>query len=175
MWPVNDPAWAGAAAAIFGLAWGSFLNLAVSRRPYREGRSGTESTATKATARKGPLRLSPFKPPRSLCLSCAVPIAWYDNLPVLSYLLLRGRCRHCGAEIGGRTLLLEILTPTAFAGLGFAAAADNFTPWRLTTTGLLLSWAIVTIPLLWEGRRTGFRYWILGGMLLAATLAAFFV
>jgi leader peptidase (prepilin peptidase)/N-methyltransferase len=67
------------AAAAFapGLAIGSFLNVVAARVP---------------------LRRSIVKPP-SACMSCGTRIAWYDNLPFLSYLLLRGRCRHCGARI----------------------------------------------------------------------------
>lgn len=76
--------------AIFflGLAFGSFLNVCIYRLP------------------RG---LSVVKP-RSACPGCQHPIALYDNVPVLSWLILRGKCRHCKAPISPRYLLIELLT-----------------------------------------------------------------
>jgi leader peptidase (prepilin peptidase)/N-methyltransferase len=84
------------ASAIFllGLAFGSFLNVCIYRLP---------------------LALSVVTP-RSACPHCKRKIAFYDNLPVVSWLLLRGRCRHCHAEISPRYLLVELLTGTLFVG-----------------------------------------------------------
>jgi leader peptidase (prepilin peptidase)/N-methyltransferase len=78
------------ASAIFilGLAFGSFLNVCIYRLP---------------------LGLSVVKP-RSACPHCKHPIALYDNMPVLSWLILRGRCRHCKAPISPRYWLIELLT-----------------------------------------------------------------
>jgi leader peptidase (prepilin peptidase)/N-methyltransferase len=59
--------------------------------------------------------------PRSRCASCGVQIAAYDNIPILSWLLLRGRCRHCGERISVRYPLIEVAT-----GLLFAATALVF-------------------------------------------------
>jgi leader peptidase (prepilin peptidase)/N-methyltransferase len=81
----------GALAAIVfipGLAIGSFLNVVASRLP-----SG------KSVVRPG-----------SSCPSCAAPIAWYDNIPVASYFVLRGRCRRCGAAISWRYPAVELGT-----------------------------------------------------------------
>jgi len=94
---------------VFGLAWGSFLNVVIYRVP---------------------LRMSLLRPP-STCPSCGHRIKPYENIPVLSYLFLRGRCRHCRAPIGPTYLLVEILTPALFAvlylqtgfGLPFYASA----------------------------------------------------
>ncbi len=72
-----NPAFAALALAP-GLAIGSFLNVVAARVPLRRS----------------------LVRPGSACMSCAAPIAWYDNVPVLSYLALRGRCRSCGARIG---------------------------------------------------------------------------
>jgi leader peptidase (prepilin peptidase) / N-methyltransferase len=82
------------ASAIFflGLAFGSFLNVCIYRLP---------------------LGLSVVTP-RSACPHCKRPIAFYDNLPVVSWLLLRGRCRHCKAGISPRYLLVELLTGALF-------------------------------------------------------------
>jgi leader peptidase (prepilin peptidase)/N-methyltransferase len=83
-------------SAIFflGLAFGSFLNVCVYRLP---------------------LDLSVVTP-RSACPRCKRPIAFYDNLPVVSWLVLRGRCRHCKARISARYLFVELLTATLFLG-----------------------------------------------------------
>ena len=78
-----------------GLAWGSFLNVVIYRLPAG---------------------LSLVKPPSS-CPSCHGRIKPYDNIPVLSYLLLRGKCRHCGTRIPFSYVLVEVLTPAAFVVL----------------------------------------------------------
>ena len=84
------------ASAIFllGLAFGSFLNVCVYRLP---------------------LDLSVVTP-RSACPGCKKPIAFYDNVPVVSWLLLRGRCRHCQTRISARYLFVEVLTAAIFLG-----------------------------------------------------------
>jgi leader peptidase (prepilin peptidase)/N-methyltransferase len=72
-------------ALAFGLVWGSFLNVVIHRVPRR---------------------LSIIRP-ASACPECTTPIAWYDNLPILSWLVLRGRCRHCRSTISLRYPLVE--------------------------------------------------------------------
>jgi len=89
--------------AIFGLAFGSFLNVCIARLPRQE------SIIT----------------PRSHCPRCGKPIRWYDNIPALSYLFLRGRCRDCREPISLIYPAVEILT----AGFVVAAwARYGFTP-----------------------------------------------
>jgi leader peptidase (prepilin peptidase)/N-methyltransferase len=80
-------------AALFGLLIGSFLNVCIYRWPRD---------------------LSVVRP-RSACVECEHPIAWYDNVPLLSYAILKGRCRHCGAGINWRYPVVELLTALAFA------------------------------------------------------------
>jgi len=77
---------------VFGLAFGSFLNVCIYRLP---------------------LGLSVVTP-RSACPTCKEPIAFYDNLPVLSWLILAGRCRHCRSKISPRYLMIELLTGLLF-------------------------------------------------------------
>lgn len=77
---------------LFGLAFGSFLNVCIYRLPR-----GLSVVA-----------------PRSSCPACKTPIAFYDNLPVLSWFLLRGRCRHCKEKISPRYWVIELLTAFLF-------------------------------------------------------------
>lgn len=84
-----------AAAALLGALLGSFLNVAVWRLPRGES----------------------LVAPRSHCPQCGTPIAPRDNVPVLSWLLLRGRCRHCDARISPRYPAVELLTAAAFGAV----------------------------------------------------------
>jgi leader peptidase (prepilin peptidase)/N-methyltransferase len=86
-----------AVAAFFllpGLALGSFLNVVAARVPLKR------SVVT----------------PRSACMSCQAELAWYDNIPLLSYLVLRGKCRSCGAHIAIRYPLVELATALLISG-----------------------------------------------------------
>jgi leader peptidase (prepilin peptidase)/N-methyltransferase len=87
-----------------GLALGSFLNVVAARVP---------------------LRRSIVRPP-SACMSCGTEIRWHDNIPLLSYVLLRGRCRHCSARIPLLYPAVELLTAVLIAGcvLAFGLSAE---------------------------------------------------
>ena len=84
-------------AFVFGLCFGSFLNVVVLR-----GLSG-ESIVL----------------PPSHCTKCNHKLAWYDNIPVLSYLILRGKCRYCDVKISPQYPLVELFTALIFAGIYF--------------------------------------------------------
>ena len=77
-----------------GLLVGSFLNVAIHRWP---------------------LDLTVRNPVRSFCPKCKKTIAWYDNIPLVSFALLGGKCRQCGAQISWRYPIVELLTAAAFA------------------------------------------------------------
>jgi leader peptidase (prepilin peptidase) / N-methyltransferase len=133
-----DPVFASA-VFVLGLAFGSFLNVCIYRLPLGF------SVVT----------------PRSACPKCKQPIALYDNIPVLSWLILRGRCRHCKAPISPRYLMIELLTGLLFfscywffgltlstlkyctfafllLGLIFTDAETKLLPDKLTLPGLAL-------------------------------------
>ena len=85
---------------VFGTIVGSFLNVCI----YRWTREDEDLSVIS---------------PRSFCVSCRKPIVWYDNVPLLSYLLLRGRCRQCLEPISLRYPVVEALTAFAFLGFVF--------------------------------------------------------
>jgi leader peptidase (prepilin peptidase)/N-methyltransferase len=84
-------------AAVLGAAIGSFINVLVARLPIGQ---------------------SPVRP-RSACPACGADIAWYDNVPVLSWLLLRGRCRRCGSRISIEYPLVEAGTALIWLGIAW--------------------------------------------------------
>src|SRR5262249_53204431 len=94
-----------AVALVLGLVVGSFLNVVIVRLP--EGKS--------------------LWAPRSACPRCGRPIEWYDNVPVLSFLVLRGRCRRCRMPISWRYPLVEVVTglPFVLAALRFGLTIDG--------------------------------------------------
>jgi len=83
---------------LFGLCIGSFLNVCIYRLP-------ASKTIT--------------DPPRSICPSCNRQIRYYDNIPILSYLWLKGRCRHCGTRIPFRYVVVELMTGVVAVGILF--------------------------------------------------------
>ena len=102
-----------AVAGVFGLVIGSFVGVVVDRLPRKE------SLAT----------------PPSHCVACGAPIRPYDNVPVVSYLLLRGRCRSCGVHIPPRDAVIELGTGALFVLLAWRLAS----PWELPAYGLLVA------------------------------------
>ncbi|MGZ3428592.1 MAG: prepilin peptidase, partial [Polyangia bacterium] len=84
------PPWGWALAALTGALWGSFFNVAIHRLGLYES----------------------VVRPRSRCPRCSTPIAWHDNLPMLSWMLLGGKCRHCGLPISLRYPFVELLSTT---------------------------------------------------------------
>ncbi len=99
--------WQGSAAFMLGLCIGSFLNVCIYRIPASRS----------------------IVSPGSACMSCGHPIRFYDNIPMLSFLILRGRCRYCHVPFSVRYPLVELIT-----GL-FALAA--FLQWGISLTAVI--------------------------------------
>lgn len=114
-------------AFIFGAVVGSFLNVVIYRLP---------------------LGLSVNEPRRSFCPHCKTQIPWYENLPLFSWLALRGKCARCGAPIPFRYFAVELLTAVCF--LGIWILCDRAGTWELA------------LP-----------FWVLCGLLIAATFIDF--
>ncbi len=151
-----------AAAGILGLLVGSFLNVVIYRLPKILERQWAAECAE--LAGEAPQEAPPFNlvTPRSRCRQCGHMIRWYENVPILSYLVLRGRCSACSAPIGLRYPLVEFATAALFffsilhwgaspAGAvwcGFSAAIVTLALIDWDTTLLPDD---VTLPLLWAG------------------------
>ena len=107
-----------------GLLWGSFANVCIYRWPptdeFPDGRSVVK--------------------PGSHCFACKHPIAWYDNVPLLSYLWLRGRCRNCKAPFSARYLIVEGATALLF---------------------VLAWWAAVMVGVFWEPFGMRLERWVI--------------
>jgi len=127
-------------AALLGLAFGSFLNVCLSRWPRRES----------------------IVHPRSHCRACGRTLAWWENIPLLSWIALRGRCRHCHAPISVQYPLVEALSACAAAavvwkyGISWQALAGLGFSWTLiAAAGIDLRTQLLpdqlTLPLLWAG------------------------
>jgi len=148
------------ALALFGLIIGSFLNVCIGRLPAGQ---------------------SIVSPP-SRCPRCGTAIAWYDNLPVLSYLLLGGTCRHCRASISLRYPLVELGTSLCFVLQGLAHGDDPpLLVSRLVLTALLIALFgtdletmrlpnVLTLPGLVAG--LAFSVWLPPGLVSSAVGAA---
>jgi leader peptidase (prepilin peptidase)/N-methyltransferase len=130
---------------IFGAMWGSFLNVCILRVQVD----------------------LPLSFPGSHCFACKKKVAWYDNLPVLSWFLLKGKCRHCGEPFSIRYPLVETITATLFLVL-----------WILYgPTALTLCYWLMAFGLLWGTGVDLDDYWIpdrvtWGGMAVGIPLSA---
>jgi leader peptidase (prepilin peptidase)/N-methyltransferase len=160
---LQQPTIAVGCAFVFGLLIGSFLNVVILRLPARlewqwrrDSRELLELVEPDATPPPG------IVVERSFCPKCAHQLGAFDNIPLISFLVLRGRCRFCRAPISWQYPAVELLT-----GLAFAACTWHFGPgWQaiaaLVFTAILIALAGIdlhtqllpdqlTYPLLWLG------------------------
>jgi leader peptidase (prepilin peptidase)/N-methyltransferase len=146
-------------AGLFGLAFGSFLNVCLSRWP--EGESIVQ--------------------PASHCRNCSHTLSWWENIPFFSWLALRGRCRNCRAWIGWRYPLVEAAVGLLWATVGWRTNIAFFP--AVYAAGLMLFvWLMVALAILdaehlWlpdfltiPGILSGLLWWILGGVLVGHAL-----
>ena len=158
--PIGWPA--ATVLGVLGLLVGSFLNVVIHRLPkMMERRWAAECAEFQGKDMPEEPKLN-LMVPRSACPHCGHPIAWHENVPVLSYLWLKGRCSQCSTGISARYPLVELCTGLLFGWCGWR--------WGLSETALLwagFSAAIVclagidwdttllpddiTLPLLWAG------------------------
>jgi len=184
-----------AALAVLGLVIGSFLNVVIHRLPlmlerqwwgdvahqladadsYRRvfGAAAPKDLAeTGISLRKATETLPKLDiaRPASRCPSCGHVIRWYENIPVVSWLALRGRCSACRAPIGKRYPFIEVLTAALFAGVAAKVGAQPVAlMWCAVVAALLALSAIdwdttvlpdaLTLPLLWAGLAASAAGW----------------
>jgi leader peptidase (prepilin peptidase)/N-methyltransferase len=159
---LSQPALLTAVALIVGLCVGSFLNVVIYRLPKmleRAWRAECADLAGQPAPTEPPLNLFA---PRSHCPSCGHGISWLENVPLLSWAFLRGKCAKCGTRISARYPLVELL-----AGIGAGYCAWRFGPTPAALGATLFVWFTIalafidqetgllpddlTLPLLWVG------------------------
>lgn len=163
LFPVMEAALAG----VVGLLLGSFLNVVIHRLPQMMERQWAAECASLSASGVGESTASAAAAfnllvPRSRCPGCGHLIRWYENVPLLSYLALRGRCSACKRPIGLRYPLVELATAALFA---YAAWRWGITPegaaWSAFAAALvalaMIDWDTtllpddITLPLVWGG------------------------
>lgn len=159
---LTDTLFFSAVALILGFAVGSFLNVVIYRLPIMMERNWqTEARMALQLPVENSTRFNLCVPP-SACPHCQHKIRWWQNIPLLSYLLLRGRCATCAVPISPRYFCVELLT-----GLAFAAVVWRYDVTPVAAGGLILTAALIaltfidadtqllpdqiTLPLLWLG------------------------
>ncbi len=158
----EHPAWFAGSVFLLGLLIGSFLNVVIFRLPVMLDHAW-RAQAAELLGQQVPSR-APFNlvTPRSACPACRAPITAWQNIPVISWLMLRARCRACGARISARYPLVELAT-----GILSAWVAWHFGVSAATSCGLVVTWCLIaltgididhqllpdgiTLPLMWAG------------------------
>jgi leader peptidase (prepilin peptidase) / N-methyltransferase len=164
----SSPAVFAGSIFLLGLIIGSFLNVVIYRLPIILEREWRSQAAEVLAA--GPEPAAPPVPadrftlstPRSACPSCTAPITALQNIPVISWLVLRGRCASCKAKISARYPVVELTTGVLSAwvawhfGFGAPAACALLVTWALIAlTGIDIDHQLlpdnITLPLMWAG------------------------
>ena len=153
---------------LLGLLVGSFLNVVIHRLPkMMELRWAAECAELQGAIQTDGEQLPPVDPfnlmvPRSRCPHCGHQIRWFENIPVLSYLALKGQCASCHAHISARYPLIELLNAALFAWCGWrwgltwsALAWSGFSAAVLALAAIDWDTTLlpddITLPLLWAG------------------------
>ncbi len=136
--------------ALFGLIVGSFLNVVIYRVPRKES----------------------IVSPRSACPTCGTQISSRDNIPIVSWLLLRGKCRNCRAPISARYPLVEATTAALFAGMAARFEFSWSLPAYLVLAAGLLALASTDLEHLLLPKRIVYPVLVIVGALLVLAAAA---
>ncbi len=186
---VGVPELAAPLAAVFGLLIGSFLNVVIYRLPkIMEQQWAAEYIAAQGTqASSGSEGIAAetlsLLVPRSRCSACGHVIRWYENIPVLSYVFLRGKCSACDAPYGLRYPAVEAATGALFFYCawrwGWSATALAWCAFSAALLALaLIDWDTtllpddITLPLLWTGLIVAALQWNPGVSLQSALWGA---
>ena len=151
--------------AVLGLCVGSFLNVVIHRLPKmleQQWKLDAAYTLGQEAKEPDPAERLTLSKPASRCPACGHQIRWFENIPLLSWLALRGKCSACGTGISVRYPLIELLTAALFAGCGVQFGAQPTTLlWCGFVAVLVAASAIdwdttllpddLTLPLLWAG------------------------
>jgi leader peptidase (prepilin peptidase)/N-methyltransferase len=148
---------------LFGVCIGSFLNVVIHRLPLMLERGWRmESADVLGVAHEETAPAITLSTPRSRCPSCGHQIAWYENIPVASWLWLRGRCSACKTAISPRYPIIELATGVLFALVGWRFGAEpvallwcGFCAALVALAGIDWDTTLLpdnlTLPLLWAG------------------------
>ena len=164
----SEPIWFAGSVFLLGLMIGSFLNVVIYRLPIileRDWRSQATDLlhpSSDASPASAPLERFTLSTPRSACPKCKAPITALQNVPVVSWLVLRGRCASCKAKISARYPVVELATGVLSAwvawhfGFGASAACALLVTWALIAlTGIDIDHQLlpdnITLPLMWAG------------------------
>ena len=156
--------------AVLGLCVGSFLNVVIYRLPLMlraQWQTDCDALSGKSAAPGEPFNLSV---PRSRCPKCGHLIAWHENIPLLSYIFLRGKCSACATPIPLRYAVVEVATALMFL---YCAVQWGISPTALAWSSFcacLLALALIdwdstllpddlTLPLLWAGLLAAVLHW----------------
>jgi leader peptidase (prepilin peptidase)/N-methyltransferase len=161
--------------AVLGLCVGSFLNVVIHRLPLMleaQWKLDAAFTLGQDVAEPDPAQRLTLSRPASRCPACGHRIRWHENIPLLSWLALRGKCSACGTGISARYPLIELLTAALFAWCGVLFGAQPTTLlWCGFVAVLVAASAIdwdttllpdsLTLPLMWAGLVSAALGWTL--------------
>ena len=158
----SQPGFLMIAVALLGLCVGSFLNVVVYRLPKMMEAQWRAECASLAGEELAPSEPFNLMQPRSRCPSCAAPITAWQNVPVVSWLLLRGKCANCKAPISARYPAVELTAGALAALLAWRFGYSGALAWALVFGWALLALTFIdldtqllpddiTLPLLWAG------------------------
>jgi len=161
---------------LIGLINGSFVNVCIDRLPIQFADKTIRSRLLKSSELSPQLKilvqertLTLFKPTRSFCFYCGQQLRWFENIPLLSYILIKGHCRTCKAALGPRLFWTE-----ALHGLWYGIFGSLFQNWIWTL------FAGINFSFLWilaycrSHQQMGIKLYYAGGVLMAVDFIIYF-